>query len=69
MAEPSAIRESKASPTSLKSYAYLAVPLTFGRTGNRAFCGDGTGRICYTTGGSAPQIEKGSCAAACAVMQ
>lgn len=59
-AEPSAVRERKASPTSITSYVYIAVPLSFGRTGSRAFCGDGSGRICYTTDGG-PRIDQGQC--------
>ena len=69
-AEPSAIREMKASPTSITSYAYIAVPRSPGRTGVRAFCGDGTGRICYTTDGSVPRIDQGLCAASsCTALQ
>jgi len=48
------------SPSSLESYAFVAVPLTPRTTGMRAFCADSSGRICATSDGSAPQIEDGS---------
>ena len=68
-AEPAAVRERKASTSSLASYAYVAMPLVFRRTGVRAFCGDGSGRICYTSDGSTPRIEQGLCAAACTTLE
>jgi type IV pilus assembly protein PilA len=43
------------------SYAYTAVPVTHGQTGVRSFCGDATGRLCYTTDGSAPDVSGGNC--------
>jgi len=45
----------------LTGYAYVAVPEQPGRTGVRGFCGDATGRICYTTDGSAPPVKDGQC--------
>ena len=35
-----------ASPTSLTGFAYVAVPVSPGSTGQRSFCGDASGRIC-----------------------
>ena len=61
-AELPAIAGRKASPTSITSYVYIAVPRWFGRTGIRAFCGDVTGRICYTDDGTLPRIDQGLCA-------
>jgi hypothetical protein len=43
-------------PTSLLSYAYVAVPVSPGVTGVRSYCGDSAGRVCHTTDGSAPQV-------------
>jgi type II secretory pathway pseudopilin PulG len=40
-----------ASTSSLMAFAYVAVPVSLGKTGTRSFCGDATGRICYTTRG------------------
>jgi hypothetical protein len=53
------------SPSSLQSFAYVAVPIS-GSTGTRAFCGDSSSRICYTPGGSAPPVVDGQCASSCA---
>lgn len=49
----------------LLSYAYVAVPLRPGLTGVRGFCGDSTGRICFTTDGSAPPVNDGVCDPGC----
>ncbi len=50
------------SPTSVASYAYLALPVKHGNTGVRAFCGDASGTICYTTDGREPEVTpEGSC--------
>jgi type II secretory pathway pseudopilin PulG len=49
---------------SLTSFAYVAVPLKPGQTGVRAFCGDASGRVCYTTDGAMPEVEGTSCPAA-----
>ncbi|MBI3932264.1 MAG: DUF4190 domain-containing protein [Acidobacteria bacterium] len=56
------------SPTSLTSFAYVAVPLNPGQTGVRGFCGDSEGKICYTTDGSSPPIENGVCAPGCTML-
>jgi HEAT repeat protein len=51
-AAPEEIRRADASPTSVESWAYVAFPVRPGETGIRGFCGDSTGRICFTADGS-----------------
>lgn len=58
------IRSANASPSSVRSFAYVAVPVDSSQ-GTRGFCGDSTGRVCATTGGSAPEVAGGLCSAAC----
>jgi hypothetical protein len=58
----------KASPL-LKTFAYIAVPLVPGESGQRSFCGDSTGRICALTDGSAPEVKAGECAASCPTLK
>jgi type IV pilus assembly protein PilA len=58
-------RPANASPTSMMSFAYVAVPEQQGRTGVRAFCGDATGRICYSRDGFIPEDLNGACPADC----
>jgi type IV pilus assembly protein PilA len=53
------------SPSSMMSFAYTAVPVTSNQTGVRGFCGDDTGRICYTRDGSEPAVADGRCAEPC----
>jgi hypothetical protein len=48
-------------PRSMTSWAYVAVPVTPGRTGIRGFCGDSTGEICMTTQGQEPPVADGLC--------
>jgi hypothetical protein len=67
-ADPAAVRKAGASPSSLKSYTYVAVPLRYESAGMRGFCGDATGRICSIPDGRAPLIEQGQCAASCVVL-
>jgi type IV pilus assembly protein PilA len=52
-------------PTGSESFAYTAVPAEPGRTGVRGFCGDSTGRVCFTQGGSAPALVGGLCDPSC----
>lgn len=59
------IQAARASATSLRSFAYTAVPEKVGETGGRAFCGDSTGRICFTANGAAPEVVEGRCAKSC----
>ncbi len=61
---PPASSEGPVSPSSVGSYAYVAVPLNVGQTGVRSFCGDSTGRICATVAGE-PQVLDGVCAPDC----
>ena len=49
------------SPSSVTTYAYIAVPVNRGQTGVRGFCGDANGIICYTADGSEPDVEDGAC--------
>ena len=49
------------SPSSMKSYAYVAVPIEPGESGVRAFCGDPAGGICFTVNGQMPQVRDGRC--------
>ena len=53
------------SPSSITSFAYTAVPVEVGRTGTRGFCGDASGRICFTNDGSEPPVVDGACAEPC----
>ena len=49
------------SPSSFRGYAYVTVPIRPGQTGQRAFCGDGSGMICSTSDGGTPRVEAGRC--------
>ena len=42
-----------ASPSSTSVYAYDATPVVVGQTGVRGFAADSSGRICFTTAGTA----------------
>jgi type II secretory pathway pseudopilin PulG len=57
------------SPTSVESYAYVAVPESPGMSGVRSFCGDATGRICEFSGGEEPFIQDGACPIDCKPIQ
>jgi hypothetical protein len=48
------IRRVGASPSSVASYAYVAIPEIAGLTGRRAFCGDSSGIICFGRDGQPP---------------
>ncbi len=50
---------------SFATYAYVAVPANVGQTGVRGFCGDASGRICFTNDGSAPGVTNGECDPGC----
>jgi hypothetical protein len=52
----------------IRDFAYVAVPESAGKTGVRGFCGDSSGRICYTTNGTAP-LGHGQCDAECTDLQ
>jgi len=59
------IRRRGTAPQSLKSFALVAVPVERGKTGDRGFCGDDSGRICVTSDGSAPVVRTGQCPSSC----
>jgi hypothetical protein len=52
------------SPSSMKCFAYVAVPTAWNRTGTRGFCADATGQVCYTLG-EAPAVVDGLCGPSC----
>jgi hypothetical protein len=39
-----------------------------GKTGQRAFCIDASGRICHSSDGIAPPVQNGECPADCRVL-
>jgi hypothetical protein len=54
-----------ASSPLLKAFAYTAVPLRVGETGQRSFCGDSTGRVCALASGAPPAVTAAACPASC----
>jgi type IV pilus assembly protein PilA len=61
-AQPPADRAGKVSPSSVKAFAYLVVPVRAGQTGVRAFCADASGVVCYTPDGGTPRTTStGGC--------
>lgn len=48
----------------LASFAYLAVPTQPGEGSRRVFCGDHTGRVCFTEDGTLP-VRNGRCSETC----
>jgi hypothetical protein len=59
--EPDVIARARASPSSLRAFAFTAAPITPGVTGGRAFCGDSGGRMCMTADGREPPVKDGRC--------
>jgi len=59
------LRRAKAVPDSLKAFAFTAVPVKPGETGLRAYCGDASGKICFTPDGAPPGIREGRCVPPC----
>lgn len=58
------------SPSSVTSFAYVAVPLVPGQTGTRAFCGDSTGIVCFTADGREPETtDRGCDLSSCTLLQ
>ena len=52
----------RGSATSVRSFAYVAVPVEPGETGVRGFCGDSSGKVCFTLDGAAPSLlPDGTC--------
>ena len=58
-----------ASPSGFKSFAYVAVPVKRQPMARRGFCGDSSGRICFTTNGTAPPIVDGLCSPSCTTLR
>jgi hypothetical protein len=59
--DPETIAKAKASPSSLRAFAFTATPVKPGVTGGRAFCGDSGGRMCMTADGREPPVKDGRC--------
>lgn len=59
------LRRAKAVPDSLKCFAFTAFPVKGGETGLRAYCGDASGKICFTTDGAPPRVREGRCVPPC----
>jgi hypothetical protein len=49
------------SASSLQGFAYTAVPVKVGNTGQRSFCGDSSGVVCMTALGDEPAVVDGMC--------
>jgi len=62
------IAEAGASASSIKAFAYVLVPAT-PEDGSRAFCVDDTGRLCFRTDGTMPEITDGRCPDSCMPLQ
>jgi type II secretory pathway pseudopilin PulG len=60
---------SELSPTSLLSFAYVAVPVEPGVTGMRGFCGDSSGRVCELAAEETPDAGMGVCPTTCTDLQ
>jgi type II secretory pathway pseudopilin PulG len=62
---PPAPPDGTISPSSMTSFAYVAVPAEPGVTGVRAFCGDSSGALCAMGDGTMPEITNGYCPETC----
>ena len=51
----------KVSPSSIRSFAFVAVPHEPRKTAERAFCGDSSGRLRVSVDGTMPAIRDGHC--------
>lgn len=58
-------RAGKLSPSSLKTFAFTAVPGPRTRHRCESFCTDSTGRICFMADGSEPPVVDGLCGRDC----
>lgn len=56
-----AVDPAVSSPTSVGSFAYVAVPVAAGQTGIRSFCGDSRGVICFRADGADILALGGEC--------
>lgn len=63
------IAKAKASPSSVRRFAYVLVPEIPGKTGVRAFCIDDTGAMGYRPDGVMPDITDGRCPESCLRLQ
>ena len=63
--DPNRVGAGDISPSSVTSYAFVAVPVSPGITGFRAFCSDATGIVCATDAGIEPTVVNGACAPGC----
>lgn len=68
-APPEQVRRARASASSIVSFAYVAVPESYGPGTRRAFCGDHTGVICVTSDGETPRVEDGRCVRPCRLLE
>jgi hypothetical protein len=50
-------------------FIFTSVPLQPGVTGEKGFCGDHTGRLCFTADGREPDTKDGSCPASCTTVE
>jgi hypothetical protein len=62
---PAAAPNESFSPSSIRSFAYVAVPTQPGVTAVRAFCGDSSGTLCAMADGTMPEIVGGACPESC----
>ncbi len=58
------IKRAKATATSLRDFLVVAWPEVYGETGELAFCGDSSGRVCAAPG-SGPPVKDGRCLPGC----
>jgi hypothetical protein len=62
---PPAPPDESISPTSMTSFAYVAVPTRPGTTAIRAYCGDSSGTLCAVEDATMPEIVDGRCPDSC----
>ena len=62
---PEEIEQLGASPTSLRSYAWVAHPIIREPGSSRGICADSTGRLCFAANDSAPAVVDGACGEGC----
>jgi hypothetical protein len=64
-----AIRGGEISPSSLTSWAVVAVPIKRREGSCRAFCLDSSSRLCATSDGTAPSVADGLCSPSCRTLR
>lgn len=62
------VKKAKASASSLRTWALVAVPAEPGESGERGFCADSTGRVCSTEESTEPVVTEGRCPEVCATL-